>query len=82
MRHFYIAAKAFDVLEHLDPSPAHWSGKRGALVGLFQSIVLGREPRDMLKELLLILRNTSNPQVEYISRIITKWANDHRVEIN
>lgn len=27
---FYYAAKAFDVLERLDPNPEYWDGKRGA----------------------------------------------------
>lgn len=30
------AAKAFDVLERLDPDPEYWEGKRGACVGVFQ----------------------------------------------
>uniref|UniRef100_H2Z4T5 Intraflagellar transport protein 56 n=1 Tax=Ciona savignyi TaxID=51511 RepID=H2Z4T5_CIOSA len=81
MKEFLIAAKAFDVLEHADPNPDYWDGKRGAVVGLFQSIVLGMEPRKTLKELLVVLRNTSNPQVEYIARVITKWAKDNRVQI-
>jgi intraflagellar transport protein 56 len=33
---FFYAAKAFDVLERLDPSPEYWEGKRGACVGVFQ----------------------------------------------
>jgi len=42
---FYIAAKAFDVMERLDQNPEYWEGKRGACVGLFQKIVAGHEPR-------------------------------------
>jgi hypothetical protein len=33
---FYYAAKAFDVLERLDPDPEYWEGKRGACMGVFQ----------------------------------------------
>ena len=36
MGHFYYAAKAFDMLERLDPNPEYWEGKRGAAIGLFQ----------------------------------------------
>ena len=36
MGHFMYAAKAFDVLERLDPEPEYWEGKRGACVGVFQ----------------------------------------------
>ena len=36
MGHFLYSAKAFDVLERLDPDPEYWEGKRGACVGVFQ----------------------------------------------
>lgn len=45
MGQFYYAAKAFDVLERLDPNPEYWEGKRGACVGVFQLIIAGHEPR-------------------------------------
>jgi len=48
MGEFYISAKAFDVLERLDPNPEYWEGKRGACVGLFQMIIAGKEPRLVL----------------------------------
>ncbi|KAJ9599313.1 hypothetical protein L9F63_010207, partial [Diploptera punctata] len=43
MGHFWHAAKAFDMLERLDPNPEHWEGKRGACVGVFQRIVAGQQ---------------------------------------
>lgn len=45
MGQFYHAAKAFDVLERLDPNPEYWEGKRGACVGVFQMIIANHEPR-------------------------------------
>ena len=45
MGQFYYAAKAFDMLERLDPNPEYWEGKRGACVGVFQMIIAGREDR-------------------------------------
>uniref|UniRef100_H9G7G0 Intraflagellar transport protein 56 n=1 Tax=Anolis carolinensis TaxID=28377 RepID=H9G7G0_ANOCA len=81
MGQFYYSAKAFDVLERLDPNPEYWEGKRGACVGIFQMIVAGREPKDTLREVLHILRSTGNPQVEYIVRIIKKWAKENRVPL-
>lgn len=45
MGQFYYSAKAFDVLERLDPNPEYWEGKRGACVGIFQMILAGREPK-------------------------------------
>ena len=45
MGQFLYAAKAFDVLERLDPDPEFWEGKRGACVGVFQQVSRARAPR-------------------------------------
>lgn len=42
---FWYAAKAFDMLERMDPSPENWEGKRGACCGTFQYIVAEKQPR-------------------------------------
>lgn len=55
MGQFYYAAKAFDVLERLDPNPEYWEGKRGACVGIFQQIIAGHEPRSVLKRVCLLV---------------------------
>eukprot|EP00055_Hartaetosiga_balthica_P002770 m.5214 g.5214 ORF g.5214 m.5214 type:complete len:557 (+) comp2360_c0_seq1:144-1814(+) len=81
MGSFYYSAKAFDVLERIDPSPDYWEGKRGACVGVFQQIIAGNEPRDSLREMVAMLRNSSNPQVEPIIRVMKKWAKDKRVPV-
>ncbi|EMP31873.1 Tetratricopeptide repeat protein 26 [Chelonia mydas] len=81
MGQFYYSAKAFDVLERLDPNPEYWEGKRGACVGIFQMILAGREPKETLREVLHLLRSTGNPQVEYIIRIMKKWAKENRVAV-
>ncbi|TRY55617.1 hypothetical protein DNTS_021497 [Danionella cerebrum] len=81
MGQFYYSAKAFDALERLDQNPEYWEGKRGACVGIFQLILAGRESRETLKEVLPMLRSTGNPQVEYIIRIMKKWAKDNRVAV-
>ncbi|XP_065065885.1 intraflagellar transport protein 56-like [Rhopilema esculentum] len=82
MGQFYYAAKAFDVLERLDPNPEYWEGKRGACVGIFQMIIAGHEPRETLRDVIQLLRNTANPQVEYITRTMKKWAKDNRIPIS
>eukprot|EP00001_Collodictyon_triciliatum_P157903 27692_3 len=79
---FFYSLKAFDVLERLDPNPEYWEGKRGACVGAFQKIVAGKEPRDSLREITQMLRNTQNPQVEYIMRTFKKWAKDNGIKLN
>jgi intraflagellar transport protein 56 len=45
MGQFYYAARAFDLMERMDPNPEYWEGKRGACAGAFQLIVAGHEPR-------------------------------------
>jgi intraflagellar transport protein 56 len=74
MGQFYFAAKAFDVLERLDPDPEYWEGKRGACMGVFQQFIARQESKESLREVLVMLRNTSNPQVEYIVRTVQKWC--------
>ncbi|XP_028261002.1 intraflagellar transport protein 56 isoform X2 [Parambassis ranga] len=79
MGQFYYAAKAFDALEKLDPGTNYWEGKIGACVGVFQMILANKESKETLKEVLTLLRNSGNPQVEYIIRPLRKWAKDNRV---
>ncbi|XP_009946386.1 PREDICTED: tetratricopeptide repeat protein 26, partial [Leptosomus discolor] len=81
MRQFYYSAKAFDVLERLDSNPEYWEGKRGACVGVFQMILAGREAKETLREVLHLLKSTGNSQVEYIVRIMKKWAKENRVPV-
>ena len=45
---------------------------RAACVGVFQAVLMGQESKDSLRDVLVMLRNTSNPQVEYITRIIQR----------
>lgn len=82
MGHFLYACKAFDVLERLDPAdPEYWEGKRGACVGVFQMVIAGKASRDDLQDVLAMVRNTSNPQVEYIVRVIKKFARENNIAI-
>lgn len=67
---YLYAAKAFDVLERLDPSPEYWEGKRGACVGAFKQCISGTQNQDQYREILSLLRNSTNPQVEYIVRVM------------
>ncbi|NWR78013.1 IFT56 protein, partial [Centropus unirufus] len=81
MRQFYYSAKAFAILERLDSASEYTEGKRGACVGVFQMIIAGREAKETLREVLQLLKRTSNSQVEYIVRIMKKWAKENRVPI-
>jgi intraflagellar transport protein 56 len=81
MGQFLHSAKAFDVLERMDPDPEYWEGKRGACVGVFQLVIAGKCAKEDLQEVLNMVRSTSNPQVEYIVRIIKKWCKDNNVKV-
>jgi intraflagellar transport protein 56 len=72
---FVWAAKAFDVLERLDPTTAeHWEGKRGACVGAFRQAYRGLESKSNLAEVMALLRSSTNPQADYIHRIMRRWC--------
>ncbi|KAK3907924.1 Intraflagellar transport protein 56 [Frankliniella fusca] len=79
--HFWFSAKAFDMLERLDPSPEHWEGKRGACVGAFQMVIAGRQPKELLTDVISLLRNTANSQVETIIRTMKRWAKENRINV-
>jgi intraflagellar transport protein 56 len=64
------SAKAFDVLERLDPSPDYWEGKRGACVGAFQEWTENPESKETFREIISLLKNSTNPQVDYICRVM------------
>ncbi|KAL6441899.1 intraflagellar transport protein 56 [Cataglyphis hispanica] len=76
---FWYAAKAFDMLERMDPSPEHWEGKRGACCGTFQYIVAEKLPKELLSDVIQLLKNTSNSQVDQIIRVMRKWGKDNRI---
>jgi intraflagellar transport protein 56 len=73
---YYFSAKAFDVLERLDPSPEYWEGKRGACVGVFQQVIARKEQPSVLHDIVQLLSNTHSPQVDYICSTIAKWAKE------
>lgn len=78
---FYYSAKAFDVLERLDPNPEYWGGKRGACIGVLQMVIAGKEAQDTLRDVVSMLRNTSNPQVETLVRAIKKWSKENGIKV-
>jgi len=77
MGQFYYSAKAFDVLERLDPDPEFWEGKRGAIIGVFQMVVAQQENKERLIEVIQMLKNTNNPQVEYFIQVMKKWGKEN-----
>jgi intraflagellar transport protein 56 len=46
------------------------------------AIVAGKEDQSALRDVMSMLRNTSNPQVEYIVRIMVKWAKENAVDVD
>lgn len=81
MGEFWHAAKAFDMLDRLEPNPEFWEGKRGAVVGVFQGVIAQTLPVELLGEVLQLLRNSANSQADQIAKVIRKWAKEKRVNI-
>mmetsp|Transcript_34371 Transcript_34371/g.108302 ORF Transcript_34371/g.108302 Transcript_34371/m.108302 type:complete len:573 (-) Transcript_34371:683-2401(-) len=81
MGHFLYAAKAFDVLERMDPDPEYWEGKRGACVGVFQMMVAGKAIKSDLVDVLAMVRSNTNPQVEYMLRVIKIWCSENGINL-
>lgn len=72
---FLVALKAFDTLSRIDPNPEYFDGKIGSAVGVFQAFLAEKENADSLEQVVGILRNSpNNPQIEYVLRIIKKYA--------
>eukprot|EP00998_Keelungia_sp_KM082_P008963 NODE_513_length_1857_cov_204.964740_g505_i0.p1 GENE.NODE_513_length_1857_cov_204.964740_g505_i0~~NODE_513_length_1857_cov_204.964740_g505_i0.p1 ORF type:complete len:582 (+),score=174.64 NODE_513_length_1857_cov_204.964740_g505_i0:115-1746(+) len=80
---FYYSAKAFDVLERLDPNPEYWEGKRGACIGVFQQVIAGKEGAtpEQLRDVVAMLRNSTNNQVEHIVHIMKNWAKTNGIKL-
>ncbi|XP_055907233.1 intraflagellar transport protein 56 [Eupeodes corollae] len=75
---FWVAAKAFDMLEKLDPSPEHWEGKRGACAGTIYAIAADTDqgkPPNGVADIISLLRESTNPQAEMMMKAIRKHLN-------
>ncbi|TPX36262.1 hypothetical protein SmJEL517_g01665 [Synchytrium microbalum] len=81
MSQYYYAAKAFDVLERLDPSPEFWEGKRGACVGVLQQVLSDQEPKEALREAISLLKNSPNKEVDSIVAMMRTVARQSSVQI-
>lgn len=80
---FYYAAKAFDMLEKVDPRENEfWEGKRGACVGVLRQVLAGQEQDvGVLDDMIALLRNspTNEPtdQVEAIVAAMEDYLAEH-----
>ncbi|KAI8121748.1 intraflagellar transport protein 56 [Lucilia cuprina] len=72
---FWVSAKAFDMLEKLDPSPENWEGKRGACAGVLYSLANKTErgrPNNGVTDVISLLRDSQNTQAESMIKAIRK----------
>ncbi|GLE00351.1 hypothetical protein PINS_up009108 [Pythium insidiosum] len=75
-RAFFLAVKAFDVLERLDPDPEYWEAKRGACLGYCQQLATGEEPVDLRRadEVLRLLAASKNVvESNRLGTMLRKW---------
>ncbi|CAO1326743.1 unnamed protein product [Diamesa hyperborea] len=78
---FWIAAKAFDMLEKMDPNPEHWEGKRGACAGALYNIIAKKktgQPPNGIGEIISLLRDSSNSQAEPMLRAFRRYASSSK----
>lgn len=76
---FYYSAKAFDVLERLDPNPDYWEGKRGACCGVLQMVVARKEKKEALRDVVQMLKhNAATPQAEQMIRVMSRYVDENR----
>lgn len=66
MGHFFWALRAFDIIEKMDPDEQYWPTKRGAIIGLLQQVLTGKENKDKWGPAMMILRQTKNSQADMI----------------
>mmetsp|Transcript_30247 Transcript_30247/g.26698 ORF Transcript_30247/g.26698 Transcript_30247/m.26698 type:complete len:126 (+) Transcript_30247:1-378(+) len=77
---FYYSAKAFDVLETIEPTTEYWNGKRGACCGVFQQVIAGKEMKEHLLDIMSLLTNDPNPQSNFILRVMRQWCHENNVQ--
>jgi intraflagellar transport protein 56 len=76
------AAKAFDVLDRIDPSPEYSDGKRSSCIGVFKQVVHGDETPESIHAILEMLRvNANQPQVDQILALIRRWARRNKIYV-
>ncbi|PAV55564.1 hypothetical protein WR25_09921 [Diploscapter pachys] len=78
---YFHAAKAFNQLEKIDPSPEYWQGKRGAACGVFRHLFHGRVTPDQMSEILGLLERDNHPQADFVVSTIRKWAVNHKIDL-
>ncbi|UJR25153.1 hypothetical protein I4U23_006511 [Adineta vaga] len=78
---YFYAARAFDILERLDPNSSYRDGKHGACAGTFQQIIVGQESRNTLRDLLTLLRNTNHSQGDQMIRVMRSWARTNNISV-
>lgn len=82
MGDFWYSAKAFDILDKIEPSPEHWEGKRGAVVGIFQGVIAEIFAKEMIYDVIdMMTKHKQNPQAEQIIRIVRKWAKENDMTV-
>ena len=44
-------------------------------------VVAHKERKETLREVLSMLKSSRNPQVEYLARVMKKWARENNVSV-
>ena len=44
-------------------------------------VIAQKERKETLREIIGMLKSSRNPQVEYLNRVMKKWAREHSVSV-
>ena len=72
--HYYIAMKAYDILNKYESDPSYTEGMIAAAVGVFRSILTQKEPATRLSEVLGVL--ASEPTAMEVYQTISQYASE------
>lgn len=90
MGHFYYAVKGFEALEKIDTENEYEEPLRGAVLGVFQMVIAGKESVEHLIEAAAILKSCeSSAQViiwsiqnERVIKAIKKWGKENNLDFD
>ncbi|CAI4226391.1 unnamed protein product [Auanema sp. JU1783] len=79
---YYFAAKGFDGLEKIDPSPEHWQGKMCSVAGVFKLLIAGKASNEQMSEVLIFLERGGQPQSDSLANTIRGWARRNQINLS
>ena len=71
---FWYSAKAFDILERLDPNTQYFQAKKGACIGALQQVVAGKRNKDTISDIIKLLIKSKNEEAVRVATVMKNYA--------